>query len=420
MTEALLQYLWQLQQFNAEKLRTTDGESLLILQPGTLNHNQGPDFLQAKIRVGNTILVGHIELHIRASGWLQHGHARDPHYQNIILHVVWQEDKVLRLPFPVLVLEDRVPKWWLDKYREWMTASRFIPCENRMTQLPALHFTGWKERLLIERLQHKVTDFNRLLSIQKRHWEAAFWQLVARGFGGKVNGAAFEEVLASIPYALLWRHHPQLHQIEALLLGQAGLLEETITDPYALILLKEYRFLAYKYKLRPIRHTVLRSRMRPAAFPVIRLAQLAMLWHTHPDLPNLVKEADSANDIRAFLNLTAGEYWNNRYHFDAPSIHRPKRLGATLTDHLLINVVIPFLFAWGQDHQLADYKEKGLTWLMAVPAEMNQLVRRFAAIGVHCQSAADSQAVLQLHSAYCSLKLLKEDLPGQPEVTVSD
>ncbi len=401
MTEKLLQYIWQFQQYNMASLTTTNGEMLQVLHPGTANHNQGPDFIAAKIRVGQTILAGNIELHIRASGWVTHEHGKDPNYRNIILHVVWEEDLVLHLPFPVLVLRERVPKWLLRRYAEWMDNKRFIPCEKSIGQMPVLHLQSWKERLLIERLQERCTMISGFLNENRQHWEETFWWMLARGFGGKVNGTAFEKIARSIPFNLIAKHRNQLQQLEAMLLGQAGLLNSSFTEAYPLALQKEYQFQQRKYQLKPVEQPVFMLRMRPAGFPALRLAQLAMLLHTRLHLFSQVTQLHTLAEVKVLLMVVAEGYWNRHYRFGASSVYRPKPLGNEMIDHLLINTIIPMRFTWGHYHNDTACKVEAMAWLSGILPEANKITRQFGTFGIHTRTAADSQALIQLHKQYC-------------------
>jgi len=284
MKEKLLQYIWQFQYFSKNGLVTTAGEPLQVLNAGSLNTNQGPDFLSAKLKINNTVWAGNIELHVRSTDWNLHKHSGDNNYKNIVLHVVWLHDGEIKdaggNTLPTLELQNRVSKLLLNKYEELMLASSFIPCERQIHLVNDLILSNWKQRLLVERLQKKSAVVFQFLSENNSHWEETFWWLIARNYGTKVNCGFFEKVARSIPVNLLAKHKNQIHQLEALLFGQAGLLEKDFDEDYAVMLQKEFRFLRKKYKLNPVKEQLFFLRMRPANFPTIRLAQLAMLIHT--------------------------------------------------------------------------------------------------------------------------------------------
>lgn len=243
MTEQLLQFIWQFRYFNLQQLATTQNEILQIIHSGNHNTNQGPDFLNAKIKVGNTLLAGSIELHLKATDWINHKHSTDKNYNNVILHVVWQNDKNIGLPFPVLELQNRVSVLLLKKYAGIMDTKSFIPCEKHIGALPALTISSWKDRAAAERMQQKAAYIQSLLQQNNNHWEETFWWLLARNFGLPQNADAFEAVAKSLPITILAKHKNQLIQTEALLLGQAGLLNEDFAEHYPKMLKKEYLFL---------------------------------------------------------------------------------------------------------------------------------------------------------------------------------
>ncbi|GAB2810884.1 DUF2851 family protein [Ferruginibacter profundus] len=404
MTERLLQYIWQFQYFNKSELLTIEEEPLQIIHPGTYNTNQGPDFIDAKIKTGNTLWAGSIELHINSSDWKNHKHTGDANYKNVILHVVWQHDTDLQLPFSTLVLEDKVSKLLLAKYNELMNANSFIACEKMIHQVNTLGWLSWKERLLVERLQNKSLLIFDHLKKNNNHWEETFWWLLAKNFGAKVNSDAFEKIAQSISITILAKHKNQIHQLEALLLGQAGLLEQDFTEAYPQLLQKEYRFLKNKYQLQKAEAPLYFLRMRPANFPTVRLAQLAMLVHSSLHLFSSIKESQTVKEVKALLDITANDYWHYHYVPDEISAFKKKNLGAQMTGNILINTVVPVLFAWGLYHKENSYKEKALQWLTEIAAEKNAITKGFAALGIENVNAFDSQALLRLKNDYCNKK----------------
>ncbi|MEJ7768706.1 MAG: DUF2851 family protein, partial [Chitinophagaceae bacterium] len=283
MIERLLQYIWQFQHFSLNELFTEQGDPLQIIHPGTWNTDQGPDFLSAKIRTGQTTWVGNIELHIHTSDWYKHMHQYDMNFKNIILHVVWKNDQPANSPLlqqlPMLELQSRVSMLLLQRYEELMNNVNFVPCERNLPMVNKLVWVSWKERLLIERLQRKSTYVLGFFEKSNHHWEQTFWWIIARNFGNRVNAEAFEAIAQTIPVNVLAKHKHQIHQLEAIIFGQAGLLEKKFKEDYPLLLQKEYRYLKKKYRLQKVFVAINFFRMRPSAFPSIRLAQLAMLVH---------------------------------------------------------------------------------------------------------------------------------------------
>ena len=404
MTERLLQFIWQFQYLNKSELVTTGGENIYIIFPGQFNTNQGPDFSNAKIKIGDTTWAGTIELHLQTSDWDRHRHQTDKNYRNVILHVVWEDDAEEASTIPVLQLKERVSKLLLNRYEELMNSTAFIPCEKNIHSMPDIVWTAWKERLMAERLISKAKLVENYLQQNNYHWEETFWWLLARNFGMTVNADAFEAMARSLPLTILSKHKKQIHQLEALLLGQAGLLEAEFKEDYPIMLKKEYRFLKNKYTLRPVAANVFFLRMRPGNFPTIRLAQLAMLVSESVHLLSTIKESGSVNDIKNRMDLTANDYWHYHYRFDTPSAFKHKNLGGAMIDNIIINSVVPVLFAYGNYHGEGKYKLKALEWLEATEAENNLITRGFELLGIENKNAYDSQAIIELKTHYCDMK----------------
>ena len=402
MTERLLQFIWQFQYFNRNELQTETGESLQIIQSGQYNTNQGPDFLEASIRVENTVLAGSIELHIQSSDWNKHQHQADINYNNVILHVVWEDDaKNCLSSVPTLVLQNRIAKSLLIRYDEWMQQQAFVPCATSLTSVNTLVWISWKERLLAERLQRKAESILQLLASNHYHWEETFWQLLARNFGMKINAEMFENIAKSLPVTMLAKHKNQLITLEALLLGQAGLLQGSFKEQYPQLLQREYIFQQNKYKLIQPAGQVYFLRMRPAAFPGIRLVQLAMLVHRAVHLFAQVKEAVELKEVLQLLDITANDYWHYHYIPDEPSVYKIKHLGTDMVHNIIINTIVPVLFTYGLYHKDQPVKDKALNWLAEINAEKNNLIKSWQQLGITAEHAYDSQALIELKTQYC-------------------
>jgi hypothetical protein len=404
MTEKLLQYIWQFQHFNRVGLQTTGGESVQVIFQGGLNKNQGPDFTDAKIRIGSTVFAGTVELHCKTSEWQKHGHQNDPNYTNVILHVVFQNDVTANASIPVLELQPHVSNIMLQRYEYLMTSASFIPCANAITSLNDIVWLSWKERLLAERLTRKADKVLELLWQSNNHWEEVFWWLLARNFGAKVNADAFEAIARSLLITILAKQKHSIHQLEALLLGQAGLLEGEMADEYPKLLQREYAFLRSKYKLAPIKVPVYFLRMRPGNFPTIRLAQLAMLIFHSSHLFSKIREEENLQIIKSWLNVTANDYWHYHYHFHQAAAFKKKNLGASMTGVIIINTIIPALFAFGLYHKDERYKAKALRWLEETAPENNSILKGFDSLQLKNKSAFDSQALIELKNEYCNKK----------------
>lgn len=405
MQERLLQFIWQFRYFNQHQLLLTNGSLLEVIHPGTINHHQGPDFQQAMLRIDGMLWVGQVELHIRSSDWYAHAHHHDSLYRNVILHVVWEDDlNQTDDPVPLLILQDRVPKLLLNQYEEWMLSRQFIPCQRQLASAHQLVLMAWKERMLVERLQRKTELIWSFLENTRHHWEETCWWLLARNFGVKINADAFEAIARSLPGSLLQRHRNQLVQLEALLLGQAGLLNKKFDHPYPCLLKREYEFYRTKYGLKAVHLPVYFLRMRPPAFPTVRLAQLAMLLHTTDGLFQVFLETEELEKLRVLLNVTASSFWDDHYRLEEEAPPKPKHLGEEFTDNLLMNTVAPLLFAYGCWKREQHFKDRAIHWLQQLPAERNGIINSFRLAGAVCGNAFESQALLELKSQYCDRK----------------
>ncbi len=409
MKEDLLQYIWQFQYFNNKELQTTSGEKIQIQFQGSHNSNQGPDFTGAKIRIGETLWAGNVELHINSSDWNLHRHSSDDNFNNIILHVVWNHDTEItgsnNNELPALELQDRVPKLLLDKYRELMEASHFIPCENQVHQINELTLTNWKQRLLAERLVSKSEKVLAILKETNFHWEETFWRLIASNFGLKVNTAFFQKIAESLPVSILAKHKNSIHHLEALLFGQSGLLKKNFDEKYPVMLQKEFKFYKQKYKLHPVDGELFFLRMRPANFPTIRLAQLAILIHESEHLFSKIKDSKEVKEVKKMLDVTANDYWDYHYRFDEETAFKKKTLGSQMINNIIINTVIPVLFAYGIHHDEKAYSQKAISWLEDTSAEKNTITKGFEGLNFLNRNAFDSQALIQLKNEYCNKKL---------------
>ena len=407
LNEQLLQFIWQHRYFNTQQLTLTTGEPLDILIPGQHNTNQGPDFLQARIKINNNVWAGHIELHAHASHWHKHKHSHDGHYGNVILHVVWYADMLIAhngKPIPTLELHDKVPKILLERLQHLMNQPKPLPCSYAMAQVSHLVWQSWKDSMLIERLKYKTQAIEQMLHQTKRHWETCLWWLMARYFGQTANADAFEQIAQSIPLTIIGKHKNQIHQLESILFGQAGLLNDNFKEDYPIMLAKEYKYLQHKHKLQAPKILLHFLRMRPLNFPTVRLAQLSMLLHKASHLFSISIETDDIQVVRSIIQVQANDYWHYHYQLDEPSGYKPKRVGKDMADRLLINVIVPIVFAYGHLQQNTAIIEKALYWLQHIPVEKNNIVTIWKRNGVDMQHAADSQALLTLYGEYCQQK----------------
>ena len=408
MNERLLQFIWQFQYFNHISLATVDEKMLQIIHQGNLNKNAGPDFSEAKIKIDSTTWIGNVELHVKSSQWLQHNHSKDKNYSNVILHVVWLHDKEIEdnnsNKIPTLELQSLVPKITLEKFERLMNTTDFIPCSFSLPVLSDVAWLAWKERLIIERLEKKSEQILQLLQQLNNNWEEVFWQTLARSFGMKVNAESFEEIAKTLTVNILSKHKNQINQLEALLLGQAGLLDVTAKDAYVIMLQKEYNFLSKKYKLKAINRRPDFLRMRPNNFPTLRLAQLAMLVHQSSHLFSKIKTVKNANEIFQWFDVTANDFWNYHYTLTDEAAYQTKPLGKTFIQHIIINAIAPVIFAYGLLHNEHAWKDKSVNWLMQLQPEQNTITKQWKLHNVENKNAFESQALIHLKNNYCNFK----------------
>ena len=408
MKEEFLHFIWKHRLYHSGKLQTTGGEKVEILQPGIHNLHSGPDFSESRIRIGDTLWVGSVEIHLKSSDWNRHRHHQDQAYNNVILHVVAEHDEPVKNTLDI-VLPTLILKWPVTieaNYRELTESKDWVACASRLFRIDPFRVKFFLNSIMIERLKEKTQVVNEFLGDTHGDWGETFYRMLARGFGFKENAQPFEMVARSLPQRILAHHQDSLMQTEALLFGQAGLLgEELFADEYYLSLRKEYRFLAGKYSLKPISgHLWKFMRMRPVNFPTIRLAQFACLIHHSQGLLGKLLEAKSMNEIRDWFGLVASPYWDTHYHFNRESPRRRKKLGEQSLRLLVINVVVPFYFLYGEHQNKLYLKNRALQLLEDLPAEDNMVIRKWALSGIEADNALESQALLHLKSRYCELK----------------
>ncbi len=407
MNEALLQFIWQHSLYNSLGLFTVVGEAITVIHPGRLNRDAGPDFLEAKVKVGNTLLVGNVELHTRSSDWLKHGHQNDAAYNTLILHVVFQNDVADVTPgTPTLVLEQHIAPEVIARYAGLVTTTQKLPCSGLHTTVRDITKEGWLSRLLAERWEQKLSDWNILLENSADDWRNLLYWRMAANFGFKTNATPFLMLAQSLPLNVATRHKDNLLQLEALLFGQAGMLTEDFEDDYPRELQREYEYLQKKYKLKPISGGLWKFlRMRPVNFPTIRIAQYAALIHKSVHLFSQIIEVHSLSDMLPLLDVKASSYWDTHYRFDSlqetPSV---KSIGKSSVENVIINTVAPIQFLYAARQDTISMQERALQLLEAIPAEKNNITRIWQEEGWSVNSAAQSQALLQLYNKYCTSK----------------
>lgn len=409
MPEEFLQYIWENNLFEAVGLQTTDGQPVEILSTGKRNSDSGPDFFNARIKIDGTVWVGNVEIHKLASDWERHNHNSDATYNNVILHVAEIIDKpVFRNngeEIPAVVL--KYPAALKINYQKLLDAKTWIACQNQFHKIDPIILQLGFNRLMIERLEDKTNEILSLLQANNNDWNATFYQMLARMFGFKVNAVPFELLAKSLPIEILAKHKSNLFQLEALLFGNSGLLnEQLLGDDYYLNLRNEYSFLYKKYQLKAIEsHLWKFMRLRPGNFPTVRISQFAALIHRSHGLFSKIIESENLDELKFLFKVQASEYWNLHYNFNKKSTQNSvKELGENSINTIIINVVIPFLFVYGEKQNKEYLKNRSLEYLEQLPSEGNSIVEKWQKLGVESRSAFESQALLQLKNKYCEQK----------------
>ena len=405
--EAFLHYIWQNKLFYINNLTTIDGMSVEVINVGEANTDAGPDFFNAKIKIGDTLWAGNVEIHTHASDWKKHKHLTDRAYDNVILHVVTDADmQIFRTngtKIPQMLL--KYPNEILCNYTQLLSEENKILCEKRINEVPQIIINSWKTALLTERLQQKTSAIFDILVQNKNNWDDAFYDILARNFGFSTNSEPFEQLAKSLPQNILAKHKNDILQIEAMLFGQAGLLPAQSTDNYVITLKNEYSFLSKKYNLKPIDNSQWKLlRLRPDNFPHVRIAQFAALVRQSTRLFSKILETDDIKTLRKMFVCEPSDFWQTHYRFENQSQLKSKKLSRQSVDILLINTVVPMLFAYSNKRTNPNLEDAAMTILEQLPAEKNSVIAHWNAIGVAAKNAADSQALLQLKKHYCDKK----------------
>ncbi len=421
MKEEFLHFVWKQGLYDKHNLITDLGEKLEVMSPGEPNYDAGPDFFNAKIKSNNTIWVGNVEIHVRSSDWMRHKHDTNKAYDNVILQVVADHDTpVFRTDgeqIPTLELSFN-PKIF-NNYQNLLKNQEWIPCESGIFKIDPFQLKHWLQRVLVERLEEKSQEIRFILQHQKYDWDETFYQRLARNFGFKTNAQPFEMLAKSLPYKYLAKHRDNLIQVEAKLFGQAGMLDDLISeDDYYRLLKKEYLFLKEKFSLNPVGgHLWKFLRLRPSNFPTLRIAQFGMLIHQTERLFSRLLECRNLKEIQALFAVSASSYWDNHYRFHKETNKKKKLLGEAATETLIINTVVPFLFLYGMEKNLQEYKERAVDLLDQMPPEKNAIITRWKLLGVKADNAFYSQALLQLRSKYCKFKRCLDCPVGRKIIT---
>lgn len=406
MDERFLHYVWRFQQFDAGNLFSTSNESVSIFHPGTHNHHSGPDFSEARLKIGPVEWAGQVEIHLRSSDWLRHGHQSDSAYHNVILHVVYEHDKNISNPdgslIPTLELKHRIHSDQFEKYHQLRHDATGIPCASNIREVPEIIRTATIDRMVMERIEQKTEEVVDGLKTDLHDWEAATITLLARALGMKTNAHTFGVFAQSVPWNKLVRHDDL--QKEALIFGLAGFLDDKPEDRHQQTLQEEYAYLKHKLGLtqKVSRHHWKFSKLRPANFPTVRLAQLTAMLKKEARLFSKLIGAESLTQVEETLQAPVSNYWSQHYDFARPSRKAMGPIGKTTLESVIINAVVPLLVAYGQALDEQSLIEKAISWLETLGPENNVITRKWDQVGIDNRSALQSQGLIQLYKSYCS------------------
>ncbi|AXG72849.1 DUF2851 family protein [Flavobacterium arcticum] len=408
MKEDFLHHIWQFKKFDIQNLTTVKGEPIEIINSGQYLQQSGPDFFNAQLRIGSQTWAGNVEIHIKSSDWYLHSHERDAAYDNVILHVVWEHDtEVIRqdtTEIPVLELKNYVEAQVLNNYNALSSAKTWIYCEKELETLNSFVLENWKERLFFERLERKALPIVQLAAATNGDWEAVLFCFLAKNFGLNINGDTFYAMAKSLPFSVVRKESFEVENLEALLMGSTGLLDDKCEDFYPKDLITRYNYIVTKHRLELVHINKPEFfRHRPDNFPTIRLSQLAQLYHVHQNLFSKIITLNTVEDIYKIFSITVSSYWQTHYTFDKESSKKRKALTKSFIDLLIINTVIPFRFAYAKSRG-EETSEELLQLLQQLPPEKNSIIEKFKHYKIPVTSAYDTQALLQLKNEYCNNK----------------
>jgi len=385
---------------------TTEGAPLRIEKPGARNEDSGPDFFNCRIKIGDTLWAGNVEIHQKSSDWFRHGHQDDESYNSIILHAVYENDKTIFRangePVACLELKGKFNEHLYEKYQGFLLSENWIPCGSDISNVGNFFMLNILDRLAVERLEHKAEIIQARLEEANGDFREVFYRSLMKSFGLKANTESFEQLAVSLPLSTLFKHKQSLIQLEALLFGQAGLLKGYLKEDYANQLYSEYNFLASKYDLTPMKPFVWKfMRMRPSNFPTLRMAQFASLIFHSSGLIDKILTARTLKRAIELLQCEPSVYWQNHYRFGKSNHHKTRKMGLSFIHLILINTIIPYAFVYGRFKNDSGIEEKAVQWLEQIAVENNTITRHFYALGVKATSALHSQALIELKTNYC-------------------
>lgn len=405
--EAVLHYLWKTKQVPKSALTTTDGQRVVINDWGQHNKKAGPDFLFASIELDGLLWTGHIEIHVKSSDWYRHHHQTDPAYDLVVLHVVWEDDRPVTdrhlVPIPTITLSSFVEPALLDRIATLINSTQKIPCRGHLADFNVFWLNTWKERQLIERIESRCNMILKRLDEKHGDWEQITMEWLFRSMGFHVNSDAMQELAAYLTWPLVRKINHDAGSLEALLFGAAGFLPAASQDPHLTFLTSTYNFLSHKHAIQSCTYISWHFKgCRPPNFPTIRLAQLASLLTNKYSLLRSLLLNQSIEDVRGYFSIDVHEYWQVHYRPEGKPTKTKYNLSSASIDALIINFVVPILYAYGLRHSNTEITNRALQYLYNMRAENNAVLRLFDAAGIHNSNAADSQALLHTFKKYCS------------------
>jgi hypothetical protein len=404
--EDFLHYVWQYKKFAFSNLTTVSGEEITIVNTGQYLKQSGPDFFNAQISIGNQKWAGNVEIHLKSSDWYLHQHENDDHYNNVILHVVWEHDTPIfrkdNSEIPTLALKSYVEQDILKQYQSLTSPKTWIYCENQIASIDQFVFKNWLERLFFERLERKAIPIEALLQETDNDWEAVLFYMLAKNFGLNTNGEIFLKMAKSIPFSIIRKERFEVENLEALLMGKVDLLPMDAEDYYAKDLHNRSTYITQKHRLKKtFVEPVQFFKHRPDNFPTIRLAQLAMLYHKQQNLFAEIIATHSMEDFYKLFDVGVSSYWENHYQFEKESPKKKKQFSKSFIDLLVINTIVPFQFAYAKS-QGKEISEQLLRLLETIAPEKNIIIEKFSNFGVNSINAFETQSLLQLKNNYCN------------------
>ena len=416
MSEFFLHFLYQFQYFDKNNLQTTDNERIEVLKIGRMNTDSGADFQDARLLIGKVEWAGSVEIHVKSSDWNLHEHQSDAAYQNVILHLVWEDDKpVFRkdgTKIPTLVLRERTDKNLLKKYQTLMNAKTEMPCQSQFMEVDDIQKMMMMDKILMKRLQDKSLIISESLLQNNSDWEETAYQTLAKNFGFKLNAEPFLQLAKNLPLKVLQKHRDNILQVEALIFGVAGFLNNPENDPeswddYRKSLQKEFQFLNAKYQLQNHilgQHEWKYLRLRPANFPTVRLAQFAKFIQENSNLFSVLIHLEDVKSFGKILKIKQSEYWVKHYVFGKLSEGNVPTLGDASVVNIVINTVVPLLVSYANHKDNREYLEKAVRLLEELPSEENKITKHWKSMGLSIKSAFDSQASIEWYNHFCLQK----------------